>query len=264
MLGKNKLVTEQQMKDILQEIANTENEMELASIIHASPSWGYMSEEYIKLFHKSFEKRGQYLKEQRRIANMSLKERASYILTYCKYPEKQALVDFANNIQTNVQLAILNENFDLPLQELKFKALKSAAYLRQHVWEKDAVYSFHMEIAYRLDPLIINYECDKVNYLLNSQSLTQEQKVTELFDLVKSLRKEKFEAKQYYGAQSEYVGTLRKCCENAAGGLKIAQKDVVEHQMMLNCFRPSMLVQDNHVEESWLSIKVKKEIQCKL
>lgn len=264
MPGKNKLVTEQRMKDILQEIANTETEMELASIIHASPSWGYMSEEYIKLFHQAFDKHRQYLKEQRRIANMSMKERASYVLTYYKYPEKQSLVDFANNLQNEVQLAILRENLNLPLQELKYKALKCAAYLRQHVWEKDPIYSFHMELAYRLDPLITNYESDKTNALLNSHTLTQEQKITELFDLVKALRKEKFDAKQFYGDQSEYVGTLRKCCDIAARALKIAQNDVVDHLPILNFFMSPADEQDNHIEEVWLSSKVKKETQCKL
>jgi hypothetical protein len=198
-------VTEQ---EILARIAATRVMSELAAIVHESPEWHSrgLAFEALDRLMKNINQRRIFLKEKRRLLEMTIDERDSYIKLYSKYTDKSPLVDFAKLVQNEVQLALKDNSCDQSFADLKQRSVALA-----EIMSKDNQFNLNIECAINVALNAAIYQ-DMLNRL-RVDLLTM--KTEDLRQLLLSLGQEISSAQAKYGFMAEHAVTLQECYQMA-------------------------------------------------
>lgn len=196
------------MQELLARVVVTQNLQELASIIHNYKFWGQLNEHDTSVVWFAVEKRRVFHKEQLRILNMTVNERAEYLITNAKYSENQQLVAYAQQVQAAVIAANKEQNFDLPLQILKSMAYQENIYLEKHILDHNIEYSIHIERNALLRQAIITQQRSEISNM----------NINQLRELILQISREISIMQARFDPCCEYVSILQECYQLAVEG----------------------------------------------
>lgn len=207
-------ITEAQFLALSQEITTTKNIKELANLVHNMPLMGSMSEQQYKSISTLRDARLDFFKEQRRVANMCIKQRQEFINYVSKDPAKAQIYKFADEFQFQVLLHLQYPKHDLNILDLKLLSLTVSSKIYKYVYEFNIEYGINTELNYWLHDKIVQHEYAEVTELVKAKDYYK------LLDKIAYLKHEVDEACIVVGAFCEHASTMQLCYDHTKYALR--------------------------------------------
>lgn len=201
-------ITDAQFLALSQQITTTKNIKELADLVHNMPLMGAMSEQQYKSISTLRDARLDFFKEQRRVANMHIKQRQEFINYVGKDPAKTEIYKFADEFQFQVLLHLRYPKQDLNILDLKLLSLTVSSKIYKYVYEFNIEYGVNTELNYWLHDKIVQYEYAEVAELVKAKDYYK------LLDKIACLKHEVDEACIAVGVSCEHASTMQLCYDH--------------------------------------------------